>query len=1059
MDHRLCRAALVVAVLAPAAARADWPVARHDMQRTGAATGRSNLTTPAPYWRQYLGGTLGPNLARPLAVGGNLAYVGGGRLHALSPQGVPRWQTDNLELRNLVGETDLDGDGKVEVVARSSDRAFVFDELDGALRWAEPVGEMGTLADVRLADVDGRPGAELIVQECGCCQIRSNTPGVVYSFADGFASPHPVWTLPLSTCGRAGQMLVADVTGDGRPEFVLSTLPTIGIYDGATGAAIATSPNLGDWVSLATCEAHDVLAGGGAEVVCWLNTAVRASGTGHRVFVLQYRAAPARLEVAWSTDVGAIDANVTLGSRRVVDLDHDGRLEVIAGGVQADGTPMTVVLDATTGAVLTTIAGQQHIASLAPTATTAVLVTEASHQLIGWTFTRAPTPQLTLAWRLKDRRVLMTHDPALAGTQFLTQSPVLFDANGDGVRDLATVDIKRPNTLDVYDPRNPNDTPLVTWQAGPDASLLAGWLDGDHLTVSTSDGRLTTVMAPSLTALGSFRAGQYYDPGAWLSLWQAPVAAQLTGDAAAEVVVTDSRQTLLALDARNATNADPPHRLWDLPRALAPTIVPDLDGFPGVMCRRRDPATVPATDSVARLDSAGAIRWETNLGGDAQNDVVVGRFDGDATPDVAVQWVTGNDLDVRTVAMSGADGHVLWTQSVNPGPAKFPSGLAVTDWNGDGRDDVVYHHYQTWIYGGASGAVIANGTPGLSTYMMPTVVDLDNDGSPELLLSGGFAAARSVGHDLTSLPWVSNTADRPYPYGAIARCGGTPLAVLTSLTPGVVRVIDPAGPGELRARVLAGGQVFADADAATAAGAKLGQLASPVVHANLTGAGRASAVIGSSDGWLYAIDPCTGALDFAVPFGAPVGGVAIADTDDDGNDDLLVSVGDGYLYGVKNAPLRGPGAVRDVAPDTAADQDIDEVDTYDTLAAAWDPVPGATGYEVAIARADGGYVQYPPWQPATGTRYQKSGLMLEDGGQYVVSVRATTATGRSPDILSDGVLVHKVGGPSVDAGVDQPDAGTTGTSPGGCCSTGTDPIAAAPLVGLVAVVLRRRRRR
>ncbi len=218
-------------------------------------------------------------------------------------------------------------------------------------------------------------------------------------------------------------------------------------------------------------------------------------------------------------------------------------------------------------------------------------------------------------------------------------------------------------------------------------------------------------------------------------------------------------------------------------------------------------------------------------------------------------------------------------------------------------------------------------------------------------------------------------------------------------------------------------------------------------------------MVGSADGWLYAVDPCAGTLDFAVPFGAPVGAVAIADTDGDGNDELLVSVADGYLYGLKNAPLRGPGIVRDLDPATASGDDVDEVTTRDTLSASWDPVPGATGYEVAIAKADGGYVFYPPWQPVDATSYTRTGLALEDGVQYVFAVRALSADGRSPDILSDGVLVHRIGPPVGDAGVGEPDAGTVTTQPGGCCSTGSAPVPAVALGGLVALVLRRRRRR
>ena len=167
-------AATLAATLAALAttAGADWPMARHDPRRSGMTTGVSNLRTPLPYWRQYLGGSLGTVHVTPIGAD-DVAYVGAGRLRVLSTTGIPRWSSDNFALTTIIGTDDLDGDAALEVVARSLDRVFVFDAATGALRWAEPVGEMGTIADVRIDDIDHLSGPELIIQECGCCQIRS----------------------------------------------------------------------------------------------------------------------------------------------------------------------------------------------------------------------------------------------------------------------------------------------------------------------------------------------------------------------------------------------------------------------------------------------------------------------------------------------------------------------------------------------------------------------------------------------------------------------------------------------------------------------------------------------------------------------------------------------------------------------------------------------------------------------------------------------------------------------------------------------------------------------
>jgi hypothetical protein len=1045
-----------------ALAHADWPVARHDSHRTGEASGTSDLRTPAPYWRHYLGGALGPSMATPIGTE-DVGYIGGGRLRVLSVDGLPRWTSDNLALTQLVAVADLNLDGNSEVVARSFDRVFILDAATGTLRWAEPIGEMGTLGDVRVDDADQIAGPELTVQECACCQLRSPTPGVVYSFVDGWDFPRRLWTLPSSACAGSRQMTFTDATGTGGREFVLSTFTDIRLLDARSGALLAASPDLGIWASASYCEPADVLPGGSRELVCWQGTPL-ATGHGHRVFVLAYRDSPARLVVAWSTVIGDQDTEMVYGAQRIGDLDHDGSLEIIATGTAA-GAPVTTVLDGATGEILGSIAAQQQVGILNPTATDSLLLTEADQQLVGWRFDRRATPRLTLQWRLKDRRALITRDPALGGKTALATGLVMFDQNHDGVLDLATVDTRRPNVLLVYDSRNPADITLGTWRAAANAEVLTGWLSDDRLTVSTSDGRVTSLALPTLASLGSFRGGQYYDNGGWLHLPQAPVAAQLSGDAAAEVVVTDSRRSLSALSAATATNANPPTVLWELRSANAPAMSPALGAgaTPGLACRRLDTNTVPATEKLARVDSNGSVRWEVPLAGTVWNDPVLGNFDGDLIPDMAVQWGLSSDNAVRTTAFAGSDGHELWTNVTTAGDARFPSGFAVADWNHDGTDDVVFHHFGTYVLSGSNGSVVATSGAAPTSYFMPTVFDANGDGQDEVLLSGGFSAARTLDHSLTTTRWLG-ADDRPYPYGALVRCGTTRKSITASLAnAGMVTVVEQGnGSGQTTSSVLAGGQLFANAAAAELAGAQPGQLTSIVVHDNLTGLGHPSAVVGSSDGWLYAFNPCALGLDFAVPFGAPVGAAAFADTDDDGNDELVVSVADGYLYGLKNAPITGPSEVRDLEPGTSTGPDVDEVTTRDTLSAEWQPVAGAANYEVAFAHADGGYLTNPAWHAVTGTTYTASGLDLVDGQTYVAAVRVRATGGFSPDILSDGVIVHRIGPPNIDAGpadAGGADAGGHSDLNCGCCSTSSRPHTGLLLSGLVAALLVRRRRR
>jgi hypothetical protein len=1054
-------AAIVLVTVAATArpARADWPMARGNAARTGATTGTSNLVTPLPYWRQFLGGAL--DLPQMMVLGTNdVAYLGGGRLRVVSFEGIPRWSSANLALTQVVATADLDDDGELELVAQSSDRVFVFDATAGNLRWAETPGEMGTIGGVRVADVDGVGGSELVIQECYCCQIQSGTPGVVYSFDNGFASPRLVWRLSESACAGPRAMLIDELTGDGVPDFVVTSQTDVKILDGRTGAIEATSGAMGFWITGSYCEAVEIVGGGGKELVCALSINLAPTGTGHRVFVLQYQTGPARLQLLWQTNVGDLDGELQVGAGHIVDLDGDGTLEITVSGTRTDGEPVTEILDAVTGQSLATLEGVKHVGSVAATPTETVYLTEANHNIDGWGFQRSANPRLTHRWAIKDRRPLVRRDWWLAKRAPLSRRLATADVNADGIAELLLVDLIRPAELHAYDALTPAEIPLVTWTGRPGSQVLVGAQGSAALVVSTSDGRLTT-LDPASQPIGSFRAGQYYDNGGWLHLPTAPVIGDLSGDAKPELAAGDSRQYLLALDARDATNAAPPRLLWELASSTAPSIAPELGalGSPGLVCRRTDTTTLPPVSKIARVDGEGALIWESVIGGVAAapvvfNDVVSGNFDGDVVPDVSVQWGLGSDALVRTTAFRGSDGQELWTVVTGGGETRFPSGHSVGDWNGDGRDDVVFNHYGVHVLSGVDGTEVATSAPEPTTYAMVTLTDIDGDSQLDASFSGSIAPSRTVSHSFSPV-WTS-TDDKPYPYSATTTCGSRRVLVSSSMQNSArlkATTQSGASAGEAMTVVLAGGRLFADEATAIAAGAPRGQLTSVHVHSNLTGAGRPTAVVGSSDGWLYGVNPCTMTLDFVVSFDSPVGGAAFGDLDNDGLDELVVSVADGYLYGVKNAPLAGPFQVRDIDVRSSSLDDVDEVVTRDTLSASWDMVPNAIGYEVAIAYAEGGYLMNPPWRQVDATTFTEVGLPLEDGGLYVVSVRALSSAGPSPDVLSDGVLVRFPTGD--DAG---PDAGETGPrDPGGCCSSTRRPTGAIALGLLVFLLVAVRR--
>jgi hypothetical protein len=161
----------------------------------------------------------------------------------------------------------------------------------------------------------------------------------------------------------------------------------------------------------------------------------------------------------------------------------------------------------------------------------------------------------------------------------------------------------------------------------------------------------------------------------------------------------------------------------------------------------------------------------------------------------------------------------------------------------------------------------------------------------------------------------------------------------------------------LRRVLLAGGRVL-PAGEAVPAGLRAGALANLTAVADLDGRGTPGLLVGSTDGHLYALDACTLALRWALDFRAPVGEPVVGDADGDGVDDVLVSVGDGYLYALGPRTLPASDDVRDLADEAGVD-DVDQVESADTVHTEWRAVPGALRYEVRVLTASGTAVRFP----------------------------------------------------------------------------------------------------
>lgn len=1021
--------AFVVLAAAPRA-HADWPMARHDRLRSSTGDGTSRIDVPAAGWRRYLGGSLGNEQYLTFDVGGGrepeVIFVMGGALLAKTPTDAVAWETEALDIFRIDGLHDLDGDGAPELIASArAGRMHIVRPTDGAVIWSLPAGIVGNVGNVRFADLDGDSVLDLYLADQACGSTGSlGDVGVAYSFAGSVGSPSTIFTLERGrrdyVCGANDT--IVDIDGDGALEVIAQGINYFYIYSTIDGSLESQSENVGSIpYGLAVTHAADVDGDGRVELVCFTENNYAPPTNSRRVFLMDWDPTTSTLVNVWERTITDL-ANDRHGwhPAGVVDLLGDGTTEVVTSFYTASTRSWrTHVYAGASGAELddVPVGPFQGLVDLDADGSPEILAGDSEVGLSAFRYTATGLERVFTAANVGP---VFVRDEARHRTGSARTRALAVDIDRDGTAELIGLRYAGARATHLVALSGATDPPttVASLSIDPNVALLTFEVFDSvtrpypQMLVARSDGYLwvldDALQPTNASTIGEIstrglRIGGYYS--GTNGLGPTPVAADLDGDGVADVLARDSRGVLLRLSPAGASLVEPPTITWEVPRAVQPTIVDVTgDGTPEIALGVRE------TNAVIRMlrASDASVLWERTVGTSSRSltyDLVPGEVSGDTTPDIAYELNESSGGTVIINVLNGTSGAPLWATDFETVVAGSGLGAsALVDRDGNGRMDVLAcpRNLFWWLsdVDGSSAGSIDGGYPG-----HPILHDVDGDPELEILAAGGVYGVRALDLDFTTV-WADTADLHTRVLGAVAECPDGPRYLQGHNNSPRLTIWSAVDGTRLADIALRDGSRYSPHDTVPDGSGVLGNV---TVSNDLTGAGRPSALVPSSDGHLYAIDPCTSSLDWALDFRFPVGEAILADTDGDGEDEIVVTVADGYLYGIDRQVLEAPLFVVEndgTGPASGPGDDIDELVTRDRLYANWASVVDATAYEYAVITPGGAFLTEPNFiRVGNVTEVTATGLPLVAGRRYLFAVRAIGAEGSSSETLSDGVLV------------------------------------------------------
>lgn len=1048
-----------------------WHMFRSDVGRTAMLSGSGMIDIPAVKWKYYAGGSLSPQqlLVEDINNDGALEYIliSGGKVLAKTDSDILVWDTAYLAASRLVAIRDIDQDGKKDIiVANSQGRIIILSAIDGSIEYINPETDFNWIGAVVVKDInkDGFEDIYVADQSCGSSVREPRAVyggGIAYSFRKGFKNVERLFTLEHPTrdyyCGTNNY--IADIDGDGSPEILAPGDQYLYAYSTEDGRLKYASPFLGafPWGS-SNIIARDVDNDGAEEVFLYAYGGSYYLRGSKRILAL-------KVIEGFLTPIWQISPKESSFQRDKIDLmpeplgdfDNDGKYEFITSIYDSDaGRWRSYILDA--GYICTSVSKWDRFTNCFESRVevdgfqfhgSAQILDDNKRQLLFYDYTTYRygiyeleksngSPHLLI-------KSLFPSGPSYtvfydvnrgAGENYATRLSV-FDYGQDGKREIV---MREGSSIGVYDISTSTAVRvgLIEGVSNLNWTFYRPVIFGKkeyfvgHLnngTVAVYDSLLRPVNDLNSDGVFDLRSGGYVAN---------MLISDLEEDGRPEVFTTRSNGMISVLDGTTTDLVNPPRILWSRSGSLPVIGDMDVDGSSDLIFGEFEGNNLVINVYNSNLSKRiyTAIIAPQNETAGFYREPIFGDASGDKYPDIYYVYLDPyNDLaKYGIVSWDGASttAQKRWRNEYGlPYQGDGQGWRTVVDSNGDGLEDYVINPYrEIRILDATDGSVIArqgmaNSYAGIISFFGGMLIN--HGGSTDVRYSSPAAFNTT---DLSKI-WESPIKWEYYgKYGSMVETALSRLRFMqTAVDSAHVYIYEISDGTLLYDKVLACGRIFETESEAINNGCELSDLTSSIAIKDLDGTGRSAFIVGSKDGYLYAVNAEDSALFWSLNFRYPIGDIIAGDLDGDGYVEVLISCGDGYIYAVDRAELKATDYVyendgifiatfnngTDKCP-ADKDEDIDCQEFTNTLGANWDGVGDANGYEYAIVSQNGTYITY--WTDnGAKTSVVTQDLRLVFDFMYYFLVRpykiekGVKLTG--PETMSDGVKIVDITPPEI----------------------------------------------